>query len=237
MTAELDKVIDAEIVDGTAPLSPNAAKNLNADIKVACEHFTTSREHLQDLLEQAYDGKIDVALGYPSWTKWFSENVTITPTDRAERQAWAAAMSGKGMSQRAIAEVLGCDQKTVSNDLRTEENSSVEPDAKVTSLNGSRRPKHPKPKAKARNDIDQLVDLDKKIDKADAEAARSLNDVRQNIAKTVHNLGDMFVSMPKVFNKRIGDALAGLIEEVAPKLTETQRNQIAKAVMAVDADA
>jgi len=38
----------------------------------------------------------------------------------------AALMSGKGMSQRAIAAVLDVDQKTVSNDLRSgEENSSA----------------------------------------------------------------------------------------------------------------
>src|ERR1700737_5551792 len=106
MSTELDTIVEAEIVEDAAPLSEGEAKKLNAKIKTACERFTTSREHLQDLLEQAYSGKIHTALGLPSWTAWFAENVSITPADKAERQAWAAAMRGRGMSHRAIAHVL-----------------------------------------------------------------------------------------------------------------------------------
>lgn len=41
------------------------------------------------------------------------------PTDEKPRE-----LKAEGLSQRQTSEVLGVDQKTVSNDLRTEENSS-----------------------------------------------------------------------------------------------------------------
>jgi hypothetical protein len=157
MSTELVPVTEAEIVYEATPLSETEAKALNSEIHWACEQYLIRQETLQDLLEQAYTGQIHVALSYPSWTAWFAKNVHITPEDKAERQLWAAAMSGRGMSQRAIAAVLGVTQPTVSNDLRSgdkdlspDEGNEPGPD-KTTGLDNKtykRKPKEPEPEPK-----------------------------------------------------------------------------------------
>jgi hypothetical protein len=125
-------ITDLVPVEYQPPLTKSAAKALDKKIRTASDKLTTNAEALWDLLEQAALGQIHEALEYPSWTAWMKDAVQFTPSDRVERKALAALMSGKGMSQRPIAGTLGVDQKTVSNDLAgTEENSSVK-----TTLNG-----------------------------------------------------------------------------------------------------
>jgi hypothetical protein len=171
VSTEVDTIVGAEIVDGTMPLSETDAKNLNANIRVACERFTTSREKLQDLLKEAHTGNIHVALGYSSWTAWFAENVSITPADKADRQAWAAVMSGRGMSQRAIAGVLGVSDSTVKRDVdkvaasheapdnTTGPTSEPDGDAVTTGLDGKQYPRLSvvPPRALSKRDIDREV--------------------------------------------------------------------------------
>jgi DNA-binding CsgD family transcriptional regulator len=173
MSSELEPVVNAEIVDDTTPLSETEAKTLNTEIQSACASFTTSREHLQDLLEQAFCGKIDAALGYPSWSAWVAENVDITPSDKTERQLWAAAMSGKGMSQRAIADVLGVSVGTVNADIAGVQNRTPDGSADViditTGRDGKTYQRGPKAPPQSQHDIDRQAEEMAVIDQPVAE--------------------------------------------------------------------
>lgn len=133
-------VIDAEVVE---PLTKSAAKTLDKKIRSASDKVSASTENLLTLLEQAAEGQIHVALELPSWTAWFKDAVQIQVSDKFERKELVKLMSGKGMSQRAIAGSLGVSQKTVDRDLEDEE---PEQDATVTSLDGVERPKGGKSK-------------------------------------------------------------------------------------------
>lgn len=116
MSTEL-AVVEATVVDLPEPLSEGKAKQLDKKIRLASIKVADNTATLLDLLEEAAVGQIHVALGYPSWTAYVKEAVTISPADVNERKALVSLMSGKGMSQRAIAAVAGVNQATVSRDL------------------------------------------------------------------------------------------------------------------------
>lgn len=121
-----------------APLTERQAEALNKKIIAASDKVSSSREQLVDLLDKAALGQIHVALGYASWTAWFSETVQFRPVDVADRKELARMMASKGMSTRASAKALDCSQKTVSRDLQGESFGSDT----VTSLNGAQQPRH-----------------------------------------------------------------------------------------------
>lgn len=141
-TAELTTIeekipaVDAEIVeDGldTSVLDEQAARRLDKNIRAASKRVADNVDELIGLIEQAVEGQIHVALGLPSLTAYFNDAVAIAPTDKGERQLMAAIMSGKGMSQRAIASALNVSVGTVNADLssaeadRSDLNSDHEP--------------------------------------------------------------------------------------------------------------
>jgi transposase len=135
-TAELELIEDAEVIE---PLTERQAISLDKKIRAASDKVQTSFDGLCDkytslceLLNQASEGQIHVALGYSSWTAYIADAVQINTVDRIERKGLAKMLSGGGMSQRAIASTLGVSQKTVDRDLEGEE---FESDT-VTSLDG-----------------------------------------------------------------------------------------------------
>src|SRR6185312_6935765 len=105
MSTELETY--EEQTDAAAPLTERQAKALNKKIEAASEKVSASREQLVDLLDEAARGQIHIALGYASWTAWFSETVQIRPLDVADRKELVKMMTSKGMSQRAAAKALG----------------------------------------------------------------------------------------------------------------------------------
>lgn len=144
------------------PLTEKEAKALDKKIRTASDRLSTSTENLLNLLEQAAAGAIHEALGMPSWTAWFKDAVQISVSDRFERKELVKMMSGKGMSQRAIAGSLGVSQKTVDRDLDGEE---VEEGETVTSLDGAERPKTKAKAIEAEEESDgEEAELDNVID-------------------------------------------------------------------------
>lgn len=107
----------AEVVDAEVEMTKREAQSLNKKIQTMSKRVSDNAFELLSLLEQAAAGNIHKALGYKSWTEWYSENVQIDVSDRSERKMLVNVMSGKGMSQRAIAASLGIGQATVSRDL------------------------------------------------------------------------------------------------------------------------
>jgi hypothetical protein len=136
MTAEL-AVIDGETeVAEHEPLTKTQAKALDKKIRTTSDRVQKNLDKadeefdsLLDLIAEASEGEIHKGLGIKSWTAWVKDAVQIQVSSREERQHVASILGGKGLSTRAIAGMVGADQKTISNDLRetgaTEENSSV----------------------------------------------------------------------------------------------------------------
>jgi WhiB family transcriptional regulator, redox-sensing transcriptional regulator len=73
---------------------------------------------LLNLMRQAAEGQIHIALGFKSLSHYFADAVRISPSDPKERKLMATAMSNNGMSTRAIASALGCGQTQVRRDLK-----------------------------------------------------------------------------------------------------------------------
>jgi transcriptional regulator with XRE-family HTH domain len=155
-----DGVLDAEAVE---PLSLRDARALDKKIRSCSDKVTNNFNTLLELLGQAFEGQIHVALGLPSWTAYVKDAADIQVDDRYERKELAKLMSGKGMSQRAIAGALGYSQKTIDRDL---EDEVVEGDT-VETLDGKTAPRHkekpaPEPAKQAsvaedfRNEVYQL---------------------------------------------------------------------------------
>jgi hypothetical protein len=120
-------VVDAEVID---PMDRADAERLDKRIRLLVGTINDNLDKLYELVEQAKTGQIHKALDYPSWTAWAADTIKIqVRLDRGQRRELVGYLSGEGMSQRAIADVVGVDQKTVSNDLRLagEENSSPVP--------------------------------------------------------------------------------------------------------------
>jgi hypothetical protein len=217
MSTDLVPTVESEVIEGV-PLSEAQAKTLNGRIHSACANFVYSRNELQDLLEQAYSGAIDAALGYPSWPAWFADNVSITPADKAERQAWASAMAGRGMSQRAIAGVLGVGVATVNADVagvRNRTPDTASDSDNVVGLDGKRYRRKREPKQR----------------KHDISPEAMEREIGDSAARMADEFADMFAGLAEDFDERIGDALCRLIESIAANLTVAQRERIKAAVL------
>lgn len=139
-TLDDDDVAEGEIVE---PLDAKQAKALDKKIRTTSDRVSNNFNTLLELLEQALIGQIHIGLEYPSWTAWMKDAVQLQVSDRFERKELAKLLSGKGMSQRAIATTLGVSQKTVDRDLEGEE---FDTDT-VTTTDGKTAPRN-KPKQK-----------------------------------------------------------------------------------------
>ena len=113
------EIIDAVIVDDGAPLPKAKAEALDKKITTAVGTVGNSMEKLFALVTEAKDGKIHVALGFPSWTAYFADRVAAPMNAIGERKEVAAMLHDEGMSNRAIGAVLGVSHATASNDVKT----------------------------------------------------------------------------------------------------------------------
>lgn len=102
-------------------MSVRDAERLTERIRYMAMSVRDGVEKLQQLVSEAQQGQAHVALGYASWTAYIAEVMGDEPLqlrNREERREVVSWLAGQGMSTRAIAPVIGVDQKTVSNDLR-----------------------------------------------------------------------------------------------------------------------
>ena len=224
MTSTELAVIDNGEVE---PLSEGKAKQLDKRIRAASTRFANEGDKLLDLLEEAATGQIHVALGFTSWTAYVKEACDFKVSDREERKALVSIMSGKGMSQRAIAGTLGVSQKTVDRDLDGE---SFDSD-KVTSLTGQEVPRNKPKKAKDDNVIDaEVIDIEEERKPADVvtEFEQPVLDLVNDVQAmkdiiAVETETELFPKARKRiaqrFVKRLTTAIADL-EAVVAELTE-----------------
>jgi hypothetical protein len=153
--------IEGELVE---PLNKTQAKALDKKIRAASDRFVTNRDKLIELLDEAERGEIHVALGFPSWTAYVKDAVQIQVTDADERKALVALMSGKGMSQRAIAGTLkNVSKSQVGRDVAAAPAGAPEDelakDRKSKGLDGKDYSRIP-PKKKATKPVEQEPAID-----------------------------------------------------------------------------
>lgn len=115
------------------PLDANQARAL-------LDRLNRSVAEVVDLIGKLYNGRAWEALGHSSWDALCKAEVSIPRLGRGERAEVVLELRSAGLSTRAIGAAIGVDQKTVVNDLATEENSSVGLPDTVTSLDGRVRP-------------------------------------------------------------------------------------------------
>jgi hypothetical protein len=121
-----EPIVDAEIVVEPGPLAEREAKALDEQIRTTSKLLAQDVDLLLNLLERAEAGDIHVALGFASWTAYVKDAVQFAPTDKDERKMLVSLMSGKGMSQRAIAGTLGVGLGTVNRDIESG-NKAIKP--------------------------------------------------------------------------------------------------------------
>lgn len=113
-------------------LSTNEARTITERIKLAVGD-------LMILVAKAWQGRVWIALEYESWADYVKGEFNHAPLSlpRDERKAVVALLRGQGMSTRAIGPAIGVGHVTISRDLSTVTNETVEEEpAQVTGLDG-----------------------------------------------------------------------------------------------------
>lgn len=209
MSTELDTVIDAEVVE-TVPLTETKAKQLDKKIRLIVTTISSNMDKLAGHIADAKAGRIDVALGYPSWTAYLADVMQIGWHDRADRSKIVALLSREGMSQRAIAAAVGVSKQTVQADQKQVDEKH--PPTDVVGLDGKQYRRKPEPKAEPKPEPKP-----KHSAKLDA------------VEQLVH-ISKLIEADHRVAEFEVAEWLVRLVESAAPNLTEAQRNRIAKAV-------
>ena len=150
-------------------MSESDARRLTEKIRITAHTYAEAREKLIRYVDEAKSGNAHLALGYASWTAYLSDVLGEEPMRLAadDRREVVQLLSNEGMSTRAIAPIVGADQKTISNDLRRAEElsspasaeSAPSPDEsdreEVTGMDGK---KYPKKKRKSPTKVtDEMV--------------------------------------------------------------------------------
>lgn len=95
-----------------------SARRLTERIRLNCIAVRDGVEKLQALLDEAKEGNVHVALGYPSWPAYVADVMGDEPLrlSRDDRREIVGYLTGEGMSTRAIGSVLGVSAMQVSRD-------------------------------------------------------------------------------------------------------------------------
>lgn len=143
------------------PLDRGDAERLDKRIRLMAGQIAENMTKLYELTERAKSGKIHVALGFPSWTAYLADAVTVqVRLEREQRRELVGYLSGEGVPNTVIADMAGVDEKTVRNDRRAiSENSDIEgPPVRVTRRDGKtyKRNEGPRPYKGRGNEKKQL---------------------------------------------------------------------------------
>jgi hypothetical protein len=141
-------------VEVVEPLSLADAQKIDGHLRHEIKIVNAYMGHLHDALHQlrywvdrAKRGDIHTTLGYASWPAYIEDAFKVRGLPAKKRKELVWFLSDEGLSERVIGNVVGVDQKTVSNDLRGEENSSPETTGRDGKTYKRKPPKPPKPAA------------------------------------------------------------------------------------------
>jgi transcriptional regulator with XRE-family HTH domain len=195
MTSTEVAVIETETGE-VEPLTEKGAKALDKRIRQASTRFANEGDKLKELLETALNGEIHKALGFPSWTAYVKDAVDFVPAGREDRRELVKLMSGKGMSQRAIAGALNVSQKTVDRDL---EGETFDTDT-VTTLDNKTAPRTKAKKQKAKDD--NVIDVEVVSVEEDRKPADMIEDFQQPLYDMINDIQavkDLITLEPDLF--------------------------------------
>jgi hypothetical protein len=143
--SDIDLVLDAEIAEA---MDHSAAERLDKRIRLLVGSIGDSLDKLHTLVDEAKRGEIHQALGFPSWPAYLADAFTIqVKLGREHRRELVAYLSGEGVSQRVITDVVGADRKTVRKDLAEHQvGETGPPDSKPVTGRDGKTYQPPKPK-------------------------------------------------------------------------------------------
>jgi hypothetical protein len=239
MTTTTKELATTEVVAELVPmLTKEEAKKLSNQIKSASEKFVTSRSHLQDLIEQAYNGQIHEALG-TTWVAWFADTVRISVEDEDERKLWSESLGVKGMSQRAIGKVLGVSAATVNRDQKETAAKADEsgvphetPAEKSTGLDGKEYTR-PEPKQPEQDEpLDTTaVDFDDDDEPQNRHQAETLRDADETVWAVAAAMSVAFIGATKFDDDVTREAVPKHIKNIRENVAEV--NKAVKAASAI----
>ncbi len=121
-------------------LGREAAEAITESIRASATRVLDALAEVERDVRRAYDGRAWRVLGYDSWESYCAAEFTGVRlwSSVEERHDRTMKLREAGLSQRAIAAVLGIDQATVSRDLSSDAHASV--DVELTGLDGRVRP-------------------------------------------------------------------------------------------------
>ena len=101
-------------------MDADSARRLTERIRIAAVNYSEAKEKLLHLVSEAKDGSAHVALGYKSWTAYLADVMSEEPLRlaRDERREVVQLLSDEGMSNRAIAPIVGSSEPTVRRDVQ-----------------------------------------------------------------------------------------------------------------------
>ena len=125
-------------------LTEEEAERLTTDISHKLGIIADNTEAVMPLIREAIERNAYAALGYPSHGAYVAERFgdTLTRLEVAQRRDLVRELTAAGMSNRATGAVLGVNEKTVRNDLRTgADNSAPDLPVKITGQDGKAYPR------------------------------------------------------------------------------------------------
>ena len=111
----------------TVLMAEAEARLVTRRIQSALDRLATDWAELVDLVADAHSRRADLALGYDSWGEYVQAELT-TPHELASnlRGQVVGVLSARGLSDRAIAPVVGVSKSQVSRDIQVSRNGTPE---------------------------------------------------------------------------------------------------------------
>lgn len=153
--------------DATVPtpsaelLGEEAARELTHQIRGAVVRTIEVLGEVDDLVARAYAGRAWVALGFASWEAYCAHELSGARLWQAvsDRQATTLRLRGAGLSERAVAAVLGVGAATVHRDLVVASTASAGAVDRSTGLDGRTRPAVRQDSEQARRRMTKVLEL------------------------------------------------------------------------------
>jgi hypothetical protein len=134
---------------------------------------------VEDIM-QAFEGRVWEPLGYLTWGEWCDGELGGFNLPAPQRKAAVSDLAGRGMSNRAIAEVVGASRRTVDSDVKSGGQNC--PPGKVTGQDGKT---YPRPQPVEPDPADEIVYTPQGLGQRQAfELMAELNDLSQVFEKT-----------------------------------------------------
>lgn len=198
-------------------LSPTEATALTDQIRGAISRTLDSMADVEHAVTQAYDARAWAALGYSSWETYcaaeFSETRLWATVE--ERQARTLSLREAGMSQRAIAAVLGVGKGTTDRDLGAVSGApSGAPDRAVPStvqLVGTDGVAQPSTKAVTHELVERRLEVARlSEDGLSQEQIASRVGVSQaTVSNDLHEVGVLEAHAPEQFTEIVANPVLG----------------------------